>query len=102
MRILAIGLWIISIGVDIYVQLWYAKKGYPKTWASRGKLFLSGFLAGALGAWTIFMELPFIELWIWIVLLGVFMGLFSAFLAPGKTQVWIPKQRSQDSSDSKQ
>lgn len=101
MRILAIGLWLIAIGVDIYMQLWYAKMGYPKTWIWRGRLFLSGFLAGALGAWSIFMELPIIQLWFWIVVLGVSMGLFSVFLAPGKTQAWIPKQRPQDPSDIK-
>ena len=99
MRILAIGLWIISIGVTAYVQLWYARKGYPKTWALRVRLFLSGFLSGALGAWSIFMELPHLELLLLLVLAGIYLGLLFTFLMPRKMKAWIPEQQSTNPPD---
>jgi len=95
MRLPALILWLLSTGIVVYVQIWYAKIGYPNVLKAKLGLFLSGFLCGAFGAWFVFAELSAGMLGGTMVIFGVLMGIYSSFIFPGKTESWIPKRKNE-------
>jgi hypothetical protein len=85
-------LWLLSIGVVIGVQVWYARKGYSQGLRAKQILFFSGFLCGAFGAWFVFSGLSVVWLSIAIIILGILTGTYSAYIFPGKMEIWIPRK----------
>jgi drug/metabolite transporter (DMT)-like permease len=100
MRLLTLIFWLLSIGVVVWVQVWHARRGYPRSVRAKLGLFLSGFLCGASGAWFVFSGLSVAILGGMMAILGILMGIYSAYIFPGKMETWIPRRSTASSTDS--
>jgi hypothetical protein len=77
-----------------HIQYKYAQANYPNTWGWRAILFVGGFIPGGIGALTFEMNsVSFVNRGLFILFLGVFLGLISAFLVPINMRNILPKRK---------
>ena len=77
-----------------HIQYKYAQANYPNSWRWRAILFVGGFIPGGIGAFTFEMNTTsFINRGLFILFLGVFLGLISAFLVPINMRNILPKRK---------
>jgi predicted permease len=90
-------LWLLSIGVGIYVQLRYAWTNYPKSWKWLSLRFGSSFLNGAvLGILLFTQDYHGSQLAIAVLLCGLAFGILFTFGFRYNLQRVIPKQDTSD------